>query len=80
MIDQIDTGSVGEQQHVGAARGPAALLLLLPLACAKERLDEVTIYPAAPVTIHRDSMGVPHVFAETDDAALFGAGYARELA
>ncbi len=54
----------------------ASLLLLLPLACARERLDEVTIYPTTPVTIHRDSMGVPHVFAKTDDAALFGAGYA----
>jgi acyl-homoserine lactone acylase PvdQ len=54
----------------------AFLLLVLPLACAKERLDEVTIYPSTRVTIHRDSMGVPHVFAETDAGALFGAGYA----
>jgi penicillin amidase len=54
----------------------AALLLVLPLACAKERLDEVTIHPPARVTIHRDSMGVPHVFSESDAGALFGAGYA----
>jgi acyl-homoserine lactone acylase PvdQ len=51
------------------------LLLLLP-ACARERLDEVTIHPGTRITIHRDSMGVPHVFAETDEDAVFGAGYA----
>jgi len=54
----------------------ASLFLLIPLACAKERLDEVTLYPTTRVTIHRDSMGVPHVFAETDADAIFGAGYA----
>jgi penicillin amidase len=36
----------------------------------------VTIHPPARVTIHRDSMGVPHVFSESDAGALFGAGYA----
>ena len=33
--------------------------------------------PAAQkVSIHRDAMGVPHVFAETSAAVMFGAGYA----
>ncbi len=31
---------------------------------------------AEPVTIHRDAMGVPHVFAETSAAVMYGAGYA----
>ncbi|MFZ4381077.1 MAG: penicillin acylase family protein [Sandarakinorhabdus sp.] len=31
---------------------------------------------AEPVTIHRDAMGVPHVFGETSAAVMFGAGYA----
>ncbi len=30
----------------------------------------------AKVTIHRDAMGVPHVFADTAPAVLYGAGYA----
>ena len=31
---------------------------------------------AEPVTIHRDAMGVPHVFADTSAGVMYGAGYA----
>jgi acyl-homoserine lactone acylase PvdQ len=64
------------QQRFAITALAAVLPLVLPLACARERLDEVTIHPPARVTIHRDSMGVPHVFSESDAGALFGAGYA----
>lgn len=32
---------------------------------------------ASRVTIHRDEFGVPHVFGEDEQAALFGQGYAQ---
>src|SRR5690349_2523000 len=33
--------------------------------------------PAGNVTIVRDSFAVPHVYANTDTAALYGLGYAQ---
>ena len=32
---------------------------------------------AQQVTIHRDEWGVAHLFGETDESTLFGAGYAQ---
>jgi len=32
---------------------------------------------AAPVTLYRDSWGVPHIYGETQEAVAFGIGYAQ---
>src|SRR5438034_5742091 len=32
---------------------------------------------ASPVTIYRDTYGIPHVFGETDAATMFGFAYAQ---
>ena len=37
---------------------------------------ESTVTPRSGVTIYRDVFGIPHIFADTDAGAAFGAGYA----
>jgi acyl-homoserine lactone acylase PvdQ len=52
----------------GTSRNTAILTLVLLWA---------TPLAAGEVTIYRDGWGVPHVYAETQDAAVFGHGYAQ---
>ena len=37
----------------------------------------VMVTPATDVTIHRDPWGVPHIFADTEEAGFYGLGYAQ---
>ena len=48
--------------------------LLLPAVAEAQALAATT--SAGKVTLYRDAMGVPHVFADTSAAVMFGAGYA----
>ncbi|MDA7928981.1 penicillin acylase family protein, partial [Mariniblastus sp.] len=43
----------------------------------KEELRSTSHALAQQVTIHRDAWGVAHLFGDTDESTLFGAGYAQ---
>ncbi len=55
----------------------SALLCVGPFAGAQSDspLDATTL--AREVTIHRDKYGVPHIVGSTDEAVIFGYGYAQ---
>lgn len=57
----------------------AALYLILrrslPQTTGQIFLD--TPYLEKPVTIVRDKMAVPHIYADSDEAAVFALGYAH---
>ena len=44
---------------------------------AKNEIGSTSIQLAQQVMIHRDRWGVAHLFGETDESTLFGAGYAQ---
>lgn len=50
---------------------------IMALALAGLPASGVAETPALSVRIDRDAFGVPHVFGETSDAVLYGAGYAE---
>ncbi len=63
---------------------PVVLLcVLLAAGCAPIRSVVSSVFPdqaerwARTVTIHRDEWGVPHIFAPTDAAVVFGLAYAQ---
>ncbi|MBL8602705.1 MAG: penicillin acylase family protein [Myxococcales bacterium] len=35
--------------------------------------------PSAAITVHRDGLGIPHVYAANDDDALYGSGYMQAV-
>jgi acyl-homoserine lactone acylase PvdQ len=37
---------------------------------------ESTVTPRSGVTVYRDTFGIPHIYADSDDSAAFGTGYA----
>ncbi len=54
------------------------VLIWLLTACAvNNTVKPATVKPLYEATIYRDAYGVPHVYAATDAAAVFGATYAR---
>ena len=55
------------------------LFILAAIICASPFfLTNAATKPlAAQVTIRRDSFGIPHILAETEEAAAFGFGYAQ---
>lgn len=57
-------------------RFPLLLLLCLTVSACNTQND-VPIWPSAPVTIIRDSWGVPHIQADNLEDAVFGQGYAQ---
>ena len=52
-------------------------LFLVSLASCKNETRTDRPELAEQVTIYRDTWGVPHVVGETDEATMFGYGYAR---
>ncbi len=52
-------------------------LLAILMGGADRLAAEDAVDLAARVTIHRDAYGVPHIIGETDEATLFGFGYAQ---
>jgi hypothetical protein len=56
---------------MATSRITSVLLLALASAAAAQRAN-----PKLTATIHRDQYGVPHIFAATDEAVLFGMAYA----
>lgn len=52
-------------------------LLVLGFGCASREMPLVPADLAASVTIERDTNGVPHIRAATEEAAAFGFGYAQ---
>ena len=52
------------------------VLLLLLFACRAPQLPSPDAL-AADVTIRRDEFGIPHILAESEEAAAFGFGYAQ---
>jgi acyl-homoserine-lactone acylase len=79
------TGSA--QRRAGIFLTLLALTVLAGCAPQLERLPGLGRGSAAPavsaarlaaeVTIHRDSFGVPHIHGRTDEAVVFGIGYAQ---
>ena len=60
----------------GGSMGSGKSVRLMGLLWALALPGAVQAQVAEKVTIHRDAMGVPHVFADTSAAVMFGAGYA----
>ena len=50
-------------------------LFLIVLAFGNTFCDESAL--AEQVKIIRDDFGIPHIFADTDEAAAYGFGYAQ---
>jgi penicillin amidase len=48
-----------------------ASLVVLAIACG----DNIEVFPTDPVEIVIDDMGIPHVYAQNDADAFYGAGY-----
>jgi penicillin amidase len=61
--DAATHDAAAHDAHVEAARADAAH-------------DASVTYPAAAVTLEQDSLGITHVFAQSDADAFYGAGYA----
>ncbi len=55
----------------------AVILVALGLCCAPAPAKAADAGKGEEVTILRDEFGIPNVFAETDEGAVFGAGYAQ---
>ena len=51
------------------------LTFTLACGCTDGADDDPPLGPSAPIEILVDSSGVPHIFAQTDADAFFGAGY-----
>ncbi len=62
--------------HRSTRRFSVSTLLLLVLLIAALSLLGIAPEDPQPIEILRDEWGVPHVFAETDEGAMFGLGYA----
>ena len=60
----------------GGGLGSGKSVRVMGLLWALALPGAVQAQVAEKVTIHRDAMGVPHVFADTSAAVMFGAGYA----
>ncbi|WP_397588724.1 penicillin acylase family protein, partial [Sandarakinorhabdus limnophila] len=60
----------------GGGMGSGKSVRVMGLLWALALPGAVQAQVAEKVTIHRDAMGVPHVFADTSAAVMFGAGYA----
>src|SRR6185503_2021510 len=65
-----------ERMRMPYLRFTTLVALLAPclIACGDET-ELRTSLPARPVDVIVDSMGVPHLYAKSDDDAFFGAGY-----
>ena len=55
----------------------AAALSSIAVACHRQPVLPSADRLAAQVTIRRDSLGVPHILAASEEAAAFGFGYAQ---
>src|SRR5262245_8593898 len=55
----------------------AALISVHSVALVKEPDQTVAGRLASQVTIRRDTYGIPHILAKTEEAAAFGIGYAQ---
>jgi acyl-homoserine-lactone acylase len=55
----------------------AGLLLLLALPVAGQSLAGTPAVQPDQVTIARDSLGIPHIYAPTDAGAVYGLGWAQ---
>ncbi|HYT87993.1 MAG TPA: penicillin acylase family protein, partial [Gemmataceae bacterium] len=55
--------------HAVLLSATLVFLTVLPVQPAASQMEEVTIY--------RDDFGVPHIFAATEEGAVFGMGYAQ---
>jgi acyl-homoserine-lactone acylase len=53
-----------------------SFILISTLLFASVAADDRTEQLSSQVTIRRDTFGVPHILAETEEAAAFGQGYA----
>lgn len=60
----------------GGGMGSGKSVRVMGLLWAMALPGAVQAQAAEKVSIHRDAMGVPHVFADTSAAVMFGAGYA----
>ncbi len=60
----------------GGGMGSGKSVSVMGLLWAFAMPSVVQAQVAEKVTIHRDAMGVPHVFGDTSAAVMFGAGYA----
>jgi acyl-homoserine-lactone acylase len=62
----------------GGALSTALLLLLVSFSCGRRDVEVPSADRLAPqVTIRRDTFGIPHILADTEEAAAFGFGYAQ---
>ncbi|MEW5826726.1 MAG: penicillin acylase family protein [Candidatus Bipolaricaulota bacterium] len=66
-----DASGAGWKATQAGILGVVAALLSIGVLCLQGSSPS-----AQPVDIVRDTWGVPHVFAATDEAAMFGLGYA----
>lgn len=51
-------------------------MVAVAAACDGSKSDEKPPAPAQPVEIRVDTLGISHVYAKSDEDAMFGAGYA----
>ncbi len=56
--------------------GLAVAAAVVALSCSFADPPSVAAYPLADVTLVRDDLGITHVYAESEEDAFFGAGYA----
>jgi acyl-homoserine lactone acylase PvdQ len=73
----IDKGaSMRLKTLLARATGSTALVSVLFIATVGAARTPSPQAPVEKVTLYRDAMGMPHVFADTSAAVMFGAGYA----
>lgn len=73
------------QRSLTSNAGQLIAVALLCIGCSVSRFARAesagevsrSVELAKQVKIHRDSFGVPHVFGRTDEATIFGFGYAQ---
>jgi len=58
-------------------RSLALALFFIPLTAIAQTVNPKVEALVGAVTIHRDAFGVPHIFGQTDAAAIFGLAYAQ---
>ena len=64
------------ERRGAASRAPLAIAVVVA-ACSEAGAPPSSAWPRADVEVRVDDLGISHVYAESDEDALFGEGYAQ---